>query len=379
MRLTLNKFTALHVLRTLRAKRSPRCLRQTRVPIAHPSPEPAGTWSCSTFDITRFEPTETCDPRQSVSVAVPSAAERLRIKNVTNTVYAKGLPALPAMDVGNDLSISSPELLFVETAPIMTTPAHVLLGYELCGNYARDAVDPRNGTSTMEIPPITSVERIAAFMDACTGIRGLGKAREDLMLVANNAWSPFESIISTVIVLPIWEYGYMLGTVTLNKRVWPSETASWSFMRESRVPDILIDGSPVGINYDGGSHLDLDSVAQAAAEAALRPDDWRAKRELEATIRRVRAKVIDDNCRNRELGSQGLFVVPVTKEDLYELNRFEKVVLLILDGMEHRGIDVTEQRSYLVNRAMRQKRQELVWSLLPGRHAREHEQRIGDL
>ena len=266
--------------------------------------------------------------------------------------------------------MSSPELLFVETAPIMNAAAHVLLGYELCGDYARDAMSPVNGKAAMDVPSVTTVEKIAEFMDECDGVRGLTLAKERLRYVANNAWSPFESIVSTLLVLPIWELGYAFPGIIMNKRQTILNGRSVG-TTSSRVPDMIIAGTNIGLNYDGGGHLDLDSIVRAARAAQDRPDDEDVQTALQTAIAQVRAKVVDDKRRDRELGSSGLLIMPVTKEDLYEPGRFEALVHLILDGMEHEGVlGAHEQRALLTNRAIARKRQEMVWSLLPGNRGR---------
>lgn len=229
-------------------------------------------------------------------------------------------------------------------------------------------MDPRNGEIVFNCPAVTTVDEIQSFIDTCHNIRGLNTAEEHLAFVANNAWAPTESVIATLLQLPIWEFGYGLPGVKLNKRVsLPGHTQMPQFAT-SRVPDIVIDGSPIGINYDGSDHMDLESISTAAKNAAINSTDPNAQRVLLNALKTVRDKIVDDKRRDRELGSKGLFVMPVTKEDLYELGRFEQLVHLLLDGIESRtNQDMSRQRAHLSSHKLQTKRQQLAWSLLPGR------------
>ena len=150
---------------------------------------------------------------------------------------------------------------------------------------------------------MTTVERIARFLDACHGVRGLEVARRNLAYVANNAWSPMESIVSALAVKPVEELGYRLGPVRLNVRHEnPEELVALGCCR-SRVPDIEVEGSSIGFNYDGREHFDLGMLVSEA-------DDFERTR----AAREIREKYVDDLRRNRELAALGCLRAPVYPE-----------------------------------------------------------------
>lgn len=302
--------------------------------------------------------------KKGVDVAVPSAASRLKTSLARNTVYRTGLPANAFLNVGDGVYISSPELLFVELAPVMSAIAHLMLGFELCGTFSRDPKDPRDGDVTFRVPPVTSVEKIAMFLENAHDIVGMDRARETLSRLSDNAWSPTEAVIATMARLPVYEMGYGCDELTLNKRVKlnaPSTTAA------SRVPDILFGTTKVGINYDGDDHLDLTSIEKAARRAQENPSSTAEERALWKAKQAVRAKVVDDLRRNRDLGSKGYTVFPVTKEDLYEEGGLDAVMFQVYEAIEHfTGQSMREKERYLTNRAMARRRQEIIWALLPG-------------
>ena len=90
---------------------------------------------------------------------------------------------------------------------------------------------------------------------------------------------------------------------------------------------------------------------------------------LARAVREVRAKVVDDIRRNRELAAAGYTVFPVVKEDLYEDGGLDHVMLQVIEVLEKRdGRDMDVRRCMLGVGRAREQRQELLWSLLPGRH-----------
>ena len=237
----------------------------------------------------------------------------------------------------------------------MAPAVHALFGYELCGSFSRDPNDPRTGRATLGIAPVTSVERIGRFIDRCSNVRGTVAARRSLEYVADNAWSPAETVVAALVALPVHELGYGLGKVTLNaRRAAPPELVKLG-AAASRIPDIEVDGLRVGFNYDGHDHLDLPSIARAATQE-----------ESDSAIDAVREKYVDDLRRNRELLATGRIVLPVTSEDLFRKNGLDAVMLEAALAEESLfGTKLPELRGTIASSALRRARQRLIWSLLP--------------
>ena len=140
----------------------------------------------------------------TLDVAVPDPSHRLKAAFAHNTVYssASSLPAHSFVDLGVGVAIACPELIFAEMAETMDTPQLALLGYELCGSFARDSRDPRNGDVAVKVSPVTSVGKIRRFIEEAKWLRASERALYALEYVADNAWSPTESV-RAVIALPI--------------------------------------------------------------------------------------------------------------------------------------------------------------------------------
>ena len=181
MKLTLNKWSALYVLRSLRANRERRSMLFCRTDIVPPDPAPMKRWGKGCFS-KDAHPTIGLLYGQKLYVAVPSNETRVRTKGVSSTVYGSGIPEKSFIDVDGGIAISSPELLFVELANDLRPIEHLMLGHELCGSFGRDAADPRNGDVTYDIPPLTSVGRIEAFIQQTRSIRGIARARASLAM-----------------------------------------------------------------------------------------------------------------------------------------------------------------------------------------------------
>ena len=372
MVLTFNRRSALQLLRALRADSSKRHVLSRRTHICQPNIEPLKRWSKNSFDRIAKElqlPLTNSLSAQSIEIAVPKQEIRIRAKGVTSTVYHSSLPDGAFIDIGNGATISSPELLFVELAPFMHPIEHLMLGHELCGTFARDAANPYNGPVVYGIPPLTSVSRITSFLQKAHHIEGIRHARTSLSFLNDNAWSPTESLLAALLRLPIDSLGYEIGELILN----PREEFSGALpgAKESRVPDIMIANSSVGVNYDGLAHFDLKPLIGAAIEVGAHPEVLQTQIALNRAARQIRNKVVDDIRRNRELAVDGLAVLPVTKEDLYIPNGMDLLVVQLAEMLERLdGRDLSWQKHVLDLKTLSEARYRMALSLLPGNHER---------
>ena len=370
MKLTINRRTALSILRYIRAHRiSGKNMR--RVDLIAPDPSPRKRWSKTAIDLSRFGVLGPFSDSVPLDVAVSSRSDYLRMKYASNTLYAAegNLPRRSFIEIEPGLAMSCPELLFAEMATIMDLPDLLMLGYELCGGFSRDAIDPLNGPITLNRDPVTSCAKLRTFLQKTKWLEGASNARRALELLADNAWSSTESIVATIASLPFGEFGYELAPCVMNQRIYTPDSLKATTERGSRVPDILFGDSRVGINYDGAVHLDLDSIARAARDAQRYPETAAMEFELDRTIHEVRAKVVDDIRRNRELAAAGYVVFPVVKEDLYEEGSLDRVMMQVIEALErYANRDMSKHRRVMKNKFIAAKRQELIWSLLPGKH-----------
>ena len=352
MRLTADRLSALRALRAWR--RTGRPLPETRCDLPAPDPSPQQRWTRRALPLERLALDEPPTGDRPLEIVVPSPADRPKGSFFSCTVRSS-LPSGSFVCLRDGLFVPCPELLFLELAEVMDPKVLALLGYELCGTFSRDPRDPRGGDPVYGISPVTSVEKIAAYLDSLGWRRSALLAGHALRRVADNAWSPPEAVIALMARLPVNDLGYELGEVALNVRHGTSPELVALGCRDSRVPDIEVVGTRIGFNYDSRLHLDLESVASAARDGDAR-----------AAMRAVRGKHHDDIKRNRELAAQGRIILPVTTEDLYEPGGLDAV--MVEAAMTIRQFDGghTLQNVMLAVLSARE-RQQLLRLLLPPR------------
>jgi hypothetical protein len=365
MLLCANGLSSVRLIRITRAAGDVDLRTFERCGIQYADPQPAPRWTLEVVESSQLAKIDPGWQKAGLHAAVPHPSSRLRLGCAKNTVYQRGLPDDAFLDLGGGLLCASPELVFVEMARVMSRPALVMLGYELCGTFSRNVDDPRMGDVAMSVPPATSVQRIRTFLDECHGIRGMGAAREALEQVADNAWSSMESVVSTAMVLDVSDFGYGLGPLVLNSPQQVGTENGAPGLQEFRIPDIVVADTPVGINYDGGDHLDFSSVEQA----------FNAKDEnaLRAAEHAMREKVLDEMHRNRELMVSGMTVLPVTKEDVFTPSGLDCVMRSVVSSIERLSDkDVSQTRALLDSDWYRTERQYLIWSLYPWEKAKDY-------
>lgn len=353
MQLTVDNLSALRALRVFR--REGRMLPAERHDLQEPDPSPQQRWTARVIPARRLGLSSAPGTDAPIEVAVPSAEKRLRGAIFSCTVRSTSIPRCSFVSLGDGLSIPCPELLFYELAGTMSQESLALVGYELCGTYARDPSDPRRGEVVYGAPPVTSVEQIRSYLAAFRDRPQAMLARLALRRVADNAWSPMEAIVALMIRLPVADSGYELGEVVLNVRHGATPELVALGGRGSRVPDIEVVGTHVGFNYDSHLHLDLESIALAAATGSA-----------EAQIAAVRRKHHDDIKRNRELAAMGRVVLSVTSADLFAPGGLDSVMLqaaMTIDELD--GGQALANAHAAITPAQREHRQRLIWSLLP--------------
>lgn len=356
MHVCLNRLSALALLRQLRATEDPSCWEACGIP--DPDPWPLKRWSARAVPYTLLGRDRPPSSRDPLEIMVAVAQARPKASFISSRVIGTELPAGSFVRVSDEFTVPCPELLYLELSRVMHPAALTLVGYELCGAYARNPLRPRTGPVTHGLAPLTSVSKIRSYLDKCKGVRGIGVARTALEDVRDNAWSAMEAIVSLLLVRDVKDRGYGIKGITLNERETFVGELSSKTLASSRVPDISLNELPVCFNYDGYGHLDLNSIDVVALEAG----------DLKGKLAEVRAKYVDDLRRNRELLAQGRIVLPLVAEDLFEWGGLDAAVLeAVLAAERITGTSGEVGRS--VRSALKKphvaRRQQLIWSLYP--------------
>lgn len=362
MSLTLSFQSALEVIRTLRIE-GLSIHEMDTVPLSRPQPWVGKRWTMRDFD-DEFWRWRCPSPREPVHVLAPGNVGRVRSSLIRLHTCWRELPPRSIIWLDRYSSVVCPELLFLQMAEEMSLPELVMLGYELCGHFSRFPENPYDVKD--QVPATTSVENIRAYVSNFKKGHGVAKVREALDYVCDHAISVPEAVLATMYSLPVSESGYGMGPLVLNERVKIEKPDLW-VESQSRYPDIMFSIAPIGINYDGSGHLDLPGLVAIAQKAALAKGESRNEMQLalQRKMNEVRAKVVDDNMRNRQLMSQGRIVIPVTKEDLYGYGHLDGLTRHILRCARLLyGADVREYEKMLDDTLIQRDRQVLLDSLL---------------
>lgn len=370
MALTLAYLSALDVTRILRSS-GLNLHNMDAIPLVDPTPWVGKHWSLGDFASTYWRWTSPSRDNH-MHVLAPKRQRQILLPNIDVHTVWRNLPPRSILWLDEHSSMVGPELLFLQMAETLEMPKLVMLGYELCGHFSRTAGNPLNGYVVTGIPAATSVDDIQAHLAMSPRVPGVGKARRALQFVADHAISAPEAVLATVYSLPTLESGYGMGPITLNERVPvdgpESESDDFAARAKARYPDISFSFAPIGINYDGSDHFDLDGLITCARNAALASSDTAtlANQTLQETKEALRSKIVDDMRRNRQLAASGRIVFPATKEDLYEWAGLDELTWQILECA--RVVFGTDVRNYqrVLNDTERQRdRRLLIKSLLP--------------
>lgn len=253
----------------------------------------------------------------AIDVCVPSPDCRIQVRGVTNIVSAPAWFKSPLVRVNDSFSFATPELLLAHLAAHDSLVTTALVAYELCGAYA---YDPTTCQVVYGLRSACTVDDLQRFIDEMPGrIRGRKRLAEAAGYVRDNSWSPMESVLALVLCLPPTEGGYGMGDITLNRSVQNEDADG------ERIPDILFGSTHVGINYEGEGHFGTQNLTQVAHLAAAKgsTDSFDM---VEAAGRDVRARIVRDKRRDRDLIFANYKVVTVTREDLYSTSVLDRLV-----------------------------------------------------
>lgn len=365
MSVTLSHQSALDAIRTLRCDGV--CISNMDiVSLASPS-----SWAGKRLRMNNFtsdvwkwsQPTA----NRPLHILVPNVQDRMRGSGIVSHVASGDLPAGSIHWHDEHSRIVCPELLFLQMAETFSLPALVMLGLEMCGHFSRLPDNPLTDDVIDKLPAATSVERIWEYLSKIKKAKGMGNARSALQYVRDHAASAPEAVLATIYGLPPAEGGYGMGPVRLNERVKLGDSGAWKKVA-NRYPDLMFDFAPIGLNYDGSKHFDIASLMAAAEKFARSKEANRdaARTEFEERLLEARAKVIDDNMRDRQLAAQGRIVLSVTKEDLADIEQLDELTRQVLGcASKALGTDVDAYRKTLDDTNLARERDDLLSTLTP--------------
>lgn len=190
--------------------------------------------------------------------------------------YSAEPPVGSFLRITDGIGVASPELLLVQMAGRATDLELTLLACELCGLYALS--DAEEYGLVQRSAPLTSKERVAAYLDSIPSCMYARKVRAALDRACELSGSPRESMLYLRFSLPRRLGGYGLPVLSMNSSVELRRLGDLFRSRRVRKPDLILslpDGDRPGlsIEYAGSPHLasgrpQLDDLRQNELMAA---------------------------------------------------------------------------------------------------------------
>lgn len=187
-------------------------------------------------------------------VLVSSDAARRTSCEAISHVEGTVLPPRSILDSQNGFSVCCPELCFVQMASLWSLPKVIQLGFELCGTY-----DASEG-GLRECAPMTSVDKLAAYVNSLGAVKGKRQALKALRYIADGSASPRETILTMQLVLPYRMGGYGLEMPQLNYRVDLGKRERRIAGKNYLVCDLFWSKANLDVEYDGGDHADPERM-----------------------------------------------------------------------------------------------------------------------
>ncbi len=230
---------------------------------------------------------------------VSDAASRPRVKGVVAHYTKQSLTAGAILRLSPQVSIVSPELCFLQMAKALPPAQLALMAFELCGSYAI------RGSDLLQRKPLTTPEKLRAFVTVYPGIPGVEKAVWALNHVVANAASPMEAKTVLLLCMPMSAGGYGLPHPELNPTIPLSMPSRALYRVKTYRPDLYWPKIKLDVEYDGDSHEEETSHAK-------------------------------DTARILALKAEGVEVVVLTYSQVVNADAFDAVAKLIASKLHHR-------------------------------------------
>jgi len=211
------------------------------------------------------------------------------------------LPERCIIDVGEGLSVVSPEYCLFQLAKKLPFARTVQLGLELCGGYTlaahktgfKDPEDAKRGF--VDRPPLTSKERLVSVLARTAGTFDQKHLSNVLHYIENDSNSPRETILYLLLILPYRYGGYGFSTPVLNPELTPVRMAKKSASKGHFNGDLFWPEYKLDVEYDSTAHHDEE-------------------------VDRTR-----DSAKRNSLHTMGITVISVTNDQLCDTVEFERL------------------------------------------------------
>ncbi|WP_130810489.1 hypothetical protein [Olsenella sp. Marseille-P4559] len=280
------------------------------------------------------------DPAENepVELFVSSPSDRNNSGATKTYLLPQQLPMGSLVRLRDNIFTLSPECYFVwKCRQIPDLPSRLMLCDELLGTYARKIPGERGSGCAYFLEPLTTARRLHAFLRRAGGMRGVRPARDTLRWALGNSFSPMESILATVIILPQRYGGWGYPQPTLNPTLVVPADKRHLTHGDSYMPDIAWAEFLLDVEYDS--------------------------RERHDTLAERRK----DEIRKSDIEALGYKVIPVHPNDLTDFAEAERLRLKIGEHLVgHKGRTMRQHLKRLDTPELAEGRRSLLEMLLHG-------------
>lgn len=184
-----------------------------------------------------------------VHLFIGSESHRSRSK-ILNCHVWKGPDWGSFLRINNEFCVSSPEACFIQMSSVLPIEHLIELGYLLCGSYA-----PSSGEygATAGLVPLASVASLTRYVNRCSGIDGVEKARRALRYVSDNSASVMETKLTMLLCLPQALGGAGIPLPELNTELNLATSRNGNRANVRR-PDLFWPRQMVALEYDSAAY-----------------------------------------------------------------------------------------------------------------------------
>ena len=197
-------------------------------------------------------------------VLVPDSNAKHRSRDIRFSVISRHLPENSFIQLNNyqlskelqgfNIYVASPEYCFLTFAARLPLPLLVELGCNLCAEYA---IDSASELGQVFRSPVTNLSMISDYVLAAKRNTGYRQAMRAVRYVLEGSYSPAETKLAVISILPLSEGGYNLSSLQLNKETLLTEEAANLLGLNTCRGDLVWNAERAVIEYDSNlTHLD---------------------------------------------------------------------------------------------------------------------------
>lgn len=189
--------------------------------------------------------------RLPLCVLVGDESARTTTASIASRYWKGPVPEGSFVEAGDGFLVSTPEFAFLQRANDLDLVGLILFGFELCGRYS---IDIGSGCTSQRSRPLTTVEKLTAFLERAQGAHGRKKALRALRYLIDGSASPRETALVMLLTLPRSLGGFALKKPQLNYSIDRDNRSQAMSKRSRRDCDLYWPEEKLAIEYDSDKY-----------------------------------------------------------------------------------------------------------------------------